>query len=109
MKLKGDPPVEKYILRKAFEDLLPDEILWRKKEQFDEGSGTVDLLKGLLHDVGATDDIGAYRDRCDGLDLRSQEECYYHNLFMDVFEDPEPILGNVARWAQRPDWNEVAH
>ena len=37
--------MEKWILRKACEDLLPPEIVWRTKEQFDEGSGTVDLLR----------------------------------------------------------------
>ena len=31
--------MEKYILRKAFEDLLPKEILWRQKEQFSDGVG----------------------------------------------------------------------
>ena len=31
--------IEKWVLRKACEDLLPSAILWRKKEQFDEGSG----------------------------------------------------------------------
>ncbi len=51
LKLKGDPLVEKWILRKAFEDMLPDEIVWRKKEQFDEGSGTVDLLTETLKDI----------------------------------------------------------
>ena len=29
--------IEKYILRKAFDGWLPDEILWRKKEQFSDG------------------------------------------------------------------------
>lgn len=29
--------IEKYILRKAFEGWLPEDILWRKKEQFSDG------------------------------------------------------------------------
>jgi asparagine synthase (glutamine-hydrolysing) len=33
----ADKKIEKYILRKAFEGWLPDEILWRKKEQFSDG------------------------------------------------------------------------
>ncbi|CAD8052116.1 unnamed protein product [Paramecium sonneborni] len=37
------PQIEKYILRKAFEDLehpyVPQEILWRQKEQFSDGVG----------------------------------------------------------------------
>ncbi|HUX36590.1 MAG TPA: asparagine synthase B [Rectinemataceae bacterium] len=39
----GEPPrsgrMEKYILRKAFDGWLPDEILWRQKEQFSDGVG----------------------------------------------------------------------
>ena len=31
--------------------MLPEEMVWRKKEQFDEGSGTVDLLTESLKDV----------------------------------------------------------
>ncbi|MET3929509.1 asparagine synthase (glutamine-hydrolyzing) [Lysobacter sp. OAE881] len=32
-------PIEKAILREAFEGYLPDEILWRQKEQFSDGVG----------------------------------------------------------------------
>lgn len=44
---KGKPRIEKYILRKAFEGFLPDEILWRQKEQFSDGVGFnwIDSLK----------------------------------------------------------------
>lgn len=36
---EGEYNIEKYILRKAFDNktFLPDEILWRKKEQFSDG------------------------------------------------------------------------
>jgi asparagine synthase (glutamine-hydrolysing) len=104
-RFKLDPQnrVEKWILRKAFEDLLPNEIVWREKEQFDEGSGTVDL-------VGETIDIlsrGAKSHSMDtdanGVHLRSREERLYYEIFMDVFDSPESILSNVGRWAVRPD------
>lgn len=48
-KLEGR--IEKYILRKAFDDptnpYLPSEILWRQKEQFSDGVGYswIDSLK----------------------------------------------------------------
>jgi asparagine synthase (glutamine-hydrolysing) len=32
-------PIEKWPLRKAFEGCIPDEILWRQKEQFSDGVG----------------------------------------------------------------------
>jgi asparagine synthase (glutamine-hydrolysing) len=34
-----DKPIEKYLLRKAFDGAIPDEILWRQKEQFSDGVG----------------------------------------------------------------------
>jgi asparagine synthase (glutamine-hydrolysing) len=34
-----DRPIEKYLLRQAFAGTLPDEILWRQKEQFSDGVG----------------------------------------------------------------------
>ena len=102
LKLAGDPIVEKWILRLAFEDLLPSEIVWRKKEQFDEGSGTVDLLTQMLAERMSEQEAQEYQNQHSESRLRSPEECYYHQLFMDAFEKPEPILSNVARWAERP-------
>ncbi|MEL4898123.1 asparagine synthase B [Crocosphaera sp. Alani8] len=100
LKLKGTPPVEKWILRKAFEDMLPEEIVWRKKEQFDEGSGTVDLLTETLKDVMNEQQAKQYQKEHSDMKLRSAEECYYHQIFMKAFDNPHAILNNVARWAE---------
>jgi asparagine synthase (glutamine-hydrolysing) len=104
LKLKGTPPVEKWILRKAFEDLLPGDIVWRKKEQFDEGSGTVDLLADALRDTMDEETATAYAAMHPEAGLRCAEECYYHQVFRDVFKQPDRMADNVARWAERPDW-----
>jgi len=105
MKIAGSPPIEKWILRKAFEDLLPAEITWRIKEQFDEGSGTVEMLEGVLTGVMEKTEMQKHRYRFPETQLRSAEECHYHRLFMDAFEQPGLMLANVARWAERPSWN----
>ncbi len=103
---KLDPSLgpEKWILRKAFEDLLPSEILWRDKEQFDEGSGTVDLVEATLHEMIDAHDMEKYRQEHGESNLRSAEEAFYHKLFMEAYDRPEPILENVGRWADRPEW-----
>ena len=101
-KLVGEPPVEKWILRKAVEDLLPEEIVWRKKEQFDEGSGTVDLVSSLFAEYISADEARQYSDSHRGDNLRSAEECYYHQLLLDAYESPDLILANIGRWAERP-------
>lgn len=104
LKLTENPRVEKWILRKAFEDLLPAEIVWRKKEQFDEGSGTVDMLATMLAGIMSDEEAHTYRYQTHPeANLRSVEECYYHRLFLDVFSHPELMLSNVGRWADRPD------
>lgn len=91
--------VEKWILRKAFEDLLPSEIVWRDKEQFDEGSGMVDLLPQLIDDATANIDVPAYQALHAKDRLRSAEECWYHQHLVGAFDNAQPVLANVGRWS----------
>jgi len=102
LKLYGDPPVEKWVLRKAFEDMLPDEIISRVKEQFDEGSGTVDLLAEAIEDEIKKHGAASTVDVPEGIHLRSDEERYFFKIFTEVFDGSEVMLENVARWADRP-------
>ncbi|MPZ61231.1 MAG: asparagine synthase (glutamine-hydrolyzing) [Propionibacteriales bacterium] len=46
-RLPGPEGQEKRILREAFAGWLPEEILWRRKEQFGDGSGTAALTSRL--------------------------------------------------------------
>ncbi len=103
-KLYGSPPVEKWILRKAVEDLLPAEITWRKKEQFDEGSGIVDFIEQAIDDKFSAAEALQHRNLNPDAGLRSAEEAYYHKIFMDVFDHPEVIMNNMGRWAERPSY-----
>jgi len=105
LKLKraeGSQWIDKWVLRKASEALLPAEIVWREKEQFDEGSGAVGLLSQAvdrwMSPSEATDYAGRHREAR----LRSAEECLYHKILCEAYPDPAPVLGNVARWADRP-------
>jgi len=90
--------IEKWILRKAFEDLLPPEIVWRNKEQFDEGSGMVDMLPAVLERIAAGIDTKDYMSRFEADRLRTNEECLYHRLLMGQYDQPQGILANVGRW-----------
>ncbi|MFW5798227.1 MAG: asparagine synthase B [Planctomycetota bacterium] len=95
--------VEKWILRKACEDLLPDEIVWRDKEQFDEGSGTVDIVDRLLAEQMPPEQAADYRKQHPDAVLRSDEECLYHRILAEQFDNSPVVLGNVAHWSMRPD------
>lgn len=105
-KLYGDldgSRVQKWILRKACENLLPPEILWRDKEQFDEGSGTLSVLPDLLDRWVEPAAAERYREAHPEAGLRSREECVYHKLLTEAYEDEAAILPNVARWSRRPE------
>jgi asparagine synthase (glutamine-hydrolysing) len=104
LKLQTDPkgkPVEKWILRKACEDLLPPEIVWRNKEQFDEGSGTVHILDDMLKEASEGFEVEQYLETHNADRLRSPEEAFYHKMLVDTFGHSRVILDNVARWDQR--------
>lgn len=85
---KTNETTEKWILRKACEDLLPAALIWRKKAQFDEGSGTVDAvgqaLSGLL-------------DKAPPFD-RAEEGALYERLLREQYQDPDFILDNAGMW-----------
>jgi asparagine synthase (glutamine-hydrolysing) len=91
--------IEKWILRKACEDLLPPEIVWRDKAQFDEGSGTVDLLATVIQPATAGLTMADYQACYPQAMLRSPEECFYHQLFVAAYNRPQALLNNVARWS----------
>jgi asparagine synthase (glutamine-hydrolysing) len=81
---------EKWILRRACEDLLPDDLIWRQKAQFDEGTGTVDTLdEALSLATGSPKPVD-----------RETEARLYRTILCDQFEDSEMILDNAGAWAE---------
>jgi asparagine synthase (glutamine-hydrolysing) len=91
MKITGEAPhetTEKWILRKACEDLLPANLVWRKKAQFDEGSGTIDVLNQALSQLlGDAHPID-----------RESEGRLYERLLREQYQDPDLILENAGMW-----------
>lgn len=73
----------KYILRKAFEDLLPGEIIWRKKTPIEYGSGTT-VLSQIYSGKIADDEFAEKRSRylqSDRVRLRDKEQLHYYEIF----------------------------
>jgi len=94
----GQAATEKWVLRKAAEGLLPEEVVWRKKVQFDEGSGMVPVLQAVTKAVLPPEAAAAHRDAHSDTGLRSDEECAYHKLLGDAFPDPGIVFDNAPRW-----------
>ena len=81
----GPNDIEKWILRQAFKDSLPNEIAFRRKSKFSEGCGSSTALAAV-----AEEDISdAAFSRCselpDGSVLRNKEELIYYRIFSELF------------------------
>ena len=81
----GGEPIEKWILRKAVEDLLPNSILWRPKSKFWQGAGVVDLLEQFANEKISDQDFRRERELLNGWTLNSKEEVLYYRIFKDHF------------------------
>jgi len=75
----------KWCLRAAFSGtgLLPEEIIWRGKEKFAEGTGVAAILAAMAEERVRDADYG--REIALGIPLRSKEEYYYFQIFRSYF------------------------
>ena len=84
--IKGER-IEKWILRKAFEDFLPKSIVWRQKEQFSDGVGYnwIDTLKKVVEDQISDQKMEEASLRFPIQTPTTKEEYYYRSLFSEHF------------------------
>ncbi len=86
-KMAKDGKMEKWILRKAFENYLPESIVWRQKEQFSDGVGYswIDSLKELVSKIVTDDQFKNVKFRFPTNPPMSKEEYYYRSIFSEHF------------------------
>jgi asparagine synthase (glutamine-hydrolysing) len=86
-KMAGNGKMEKWILRKAFEDLLPESIVWRQKEQFSDGVGYgwIDTLKALANEKISDEELAQAKFRFPVHPPMSKEEYHYRSIFHSHF------------------------
>ena len=94
LKMINHKKIEKLILREAFEDYLPEEILFRQKEQFSDGVGYdwIDTLKALA-EKRVTDDQFENASSVFTLNTPlSKEEYHYRKIFNEFFPSDSAAL-----------------
>lgn len=79
--------IEKWALRKAFEDYLPKEVAWRQKEQFSDGVGYgwIDFLKKNAEEKVSDNDIAHAAERFPINPPLNKEEYFYRSIFAELF------------------------
>ncbi|MBE7639412.1 asparagine synthase B [Salegentibacter sp. BLCTC] len=79
--------IEKWVLRKAFEDYLPESVAWRQKEQFSDGVGYswIDTLKELVNAEVSDEQLENAHFKFPIQPPSSKEEYYYRTIFANHF------------------------
>lgn len=92
-KMIRDGRMEKHALRQACADLLPDEILWRQKEQFSDGVGYtwIDTLKARADERVSDADLAAAAERFPQSPPATKEEYVYREIFAEHFPGDAPV------------------
>ncbi|CAA9469402.1 MAG: Asparagine synthetase [glutamine-hydrolyzing] [uncultured Rubrobacteraceae bacterium] len=96
-KLSGPGQPEKRLLRQAFDGWLPEDFLWRKKEQFGDGSGASSVLKEQMEGTVTEEEFEGEKDAIKPA-LRTREEVAYYRIFHDYLGPVRPgaVLGRFA-------------
>lgn len=83
--------IEKWVLREAFKEYLPSDVLWRQKEQFSDGVGYswIDRLKELASEQVTDEQMVNVRYRFPINSPRTKEEYYYRCIFSEHFPSDE--------------------
>ena len=86
-KMIQEQRMEKWVLRKAFEDYLPASIAWRQKEQFSDGVGYswIDTLKAQAEALVEDSDFEMASARYPINTPKNKEEYYYRTIFESHF------------------------
>lgn len=86
--------MEKWVLRKAFENYLPASIAWRQKEQFSDGVGYswIDTLKEMVNQEVTDEQMQNAHYRFPVQTPQNKEEFYYRLIFESHFPSDAAAL-----------------
>jgi asparagine synthase (glutamine-hydrolysing) len=106
IKRDQDRP-EKWILRSSFADdqLIPDEVLWRQKEQFSDGVGYswVDGLKDFAEEAISDEEFAGREEKFPHLTPMTKEAYLYRKIFAEIYPHAD-VTKQVKRWI--PKWQD---
>lgn len=101
--------IEKYVLRKAFDTpespYLPDNVLWRQKEQFSDGVGYswIDSLKDAAEKNVTEAQLASAKEHFPHDTPLTKEAYWYREMFDELFPQ-ETVAKTVMRWIPKAEW-----
>ncbi len=113
-KMAGNGKIEKWVVRKAFEDALPESVVWRQKEQFSDGVGYswIDTLKEIATEKVSDEMMSNAHFRYPINTPMSKEEYLYRTIYTEHFPSDQaakcvPSVPSIAcSTAEALAWDE---
>jgi asparagine synthase (glutamine-hydrolysing) len=94
----------KWILRKAYEDVIPKDIIWRPKAPLEAGTGTETLrthFEDFITDQEFAEKKQAIKEQ-DDVEIQDKEQLLYYEHFRKVFGKPKDIFPQTEGAIQCP-------
>ena len=84
----------KWILRKAYEDVIPKDIIWRPKAPLEQGTGTETLrtyFNDMITDKDFEEKKKAIKEK-DDVEIQDKEQLLYYEHFRKKFGKPKDVF-----------------
>lgn len=93
-KMITDGRMEKWVIRKAFEDMLPESVAWRQKEQFSDGVGYswINSLKEMVEQQVSDEQLTNAQYKFPLQTPMNKEEFLYRSIFAEHFPSDAAAL-----------------
>lgn len=89
--IRGPQSTDKWPLRQGLAHALPEEVIWRGKSKFWQGSGTGAMLSQYAREKVPDIEFLHGRDLGNGDQLNSKEEYLYYQIFQRYFQGKVPL------------------
>lgn len=86
----------KWILRKAFEEEIPEQFIWRKTQKFSDGAGYQLLFGNYIENRISAEEFENEKQISSSITLKSKEELYYWRIFKCNFNLTEKTLLEIG-------------
>ncbi len=94
----------KWIMRKAYEDVLPKDVVWRPKAPLEEGTGTAVLrtyFNDMYSDAEFVERTKAMKEK-DDVVIADKEQLLYYEHFRKKFGKPKDVFPKIESGVQCP-------
>jgi asparagine synthase (glutamine-hydrolysing) len=105
INMTNDVKYSKWIMRKAYEDVIPKDVIWRPKAPLEQGTGT-EVLRTYFNDMISDKEFAEKQKAilaADDVKIVDKEQLLYYEHFRKMFGKPKDVFPEVEGAIQCPN------